>query len=515
LINKGHKTRTGSDIEIAIHAYEEWGPECVKKFRGMFALALYDKNKSKVYLYRDRMGEKPLYYTLIKDNIYFASELKALVGVPGFNKEINKNAIDLFFHYYFIPEPDTPFTAVNKLKTGHFLEIDLETGKFGETSYWDPLAIVPKSKTNPTNEIRKTFAESCNLTLRSDVPVGISLSGGVDSGSILAFSAPNYKSVMNAFSIGYEGTPATDERKLAKSLADKFGVNFIEKEIKVSEIINHFPYLVWSGDDPIADIAAHSIYEVSKLARKHNVKVLLGGAGGDELYWGYPSTIEAAKKNTAKKSVLDKIFNPGFYYNNPNPKNAGLFIRELYSLKFKGSVNRNNYKLPLKAFTKSKKINGSKRTMDSVRDLWLKSDVITLGDRMSMASGVELRAPFLDYKLAEQAYGSQKNVESWKISEKYYFKNAMKGILPDEIMNRPKQGFTPPVAKWISVLTKKYSKLLINGFLVNYDIFDKNKLSLTSSIFQKIPSYTFYQILVMEIWGREYVMGQKPGDLLK
>ena len=513
LKTKGHKLRTGSDIETAIHAYEEWGPNCVKRFRGQFALAIHDKNKKRVLLYRERIGEKPIYFTKVGKSFYFASELKALINIPKFDNSLDLKAIDLYFHYYYIPEPLTPFKDTKKLQAGSFIEINLKKGSFKESLYWDPIGIKPTDDSDPTDKIKKVFETACTLTFRSDVPVGISLSGGIDSGAILAFSAPKFKSVMNAFSIGYEGTPPSDERKMAKELARKFKVNFIEKEIKVSEIVNHFPQLVWSCDDPIADIAAHSIYEVSKLARKHKVKVLLGGIGGDEIFWGYPSSVEAVKQNIKNKKGFSRFLNRKFVYNNPNPSSTGLIITKLYSDKFKEKVGRNNYGSVLDNLKLNSRLNIAITYLDRLRELWLKSNVITLGDRMSMAASVELRSPFLDYKLIELVLSSKKCVEAYELDQKHYFKEAMKGILPEEVTNRPKKGFTPPVGQWISGLIKRYSHLLRNGFLVQYGILDDKKTSLASTLFKNIPTYTLYQLLVMEIWGREFVMGERPKDL--
>ncbi len=506
---KGHKLRTGSDIETAIHAYEEWGPSAVKRFQGQFALALHDKIKKRVFIFRDRLGEKPLYYTEIDATFAFASEMKALITLPNIDRTLNYKAIDLFFHYYFIPEPITAFEKINKLQAGSYMVLDYKNKTKKQIIYWDPEKIIPTKTKDPAKGIKEAFAQACSLTLRSDVPVGISLSGGIDSGAILAFSAPQYKSTMNAFSIGYEGKPPSDERELAKKLAKQFKVNFIESEIKTKEVVKHFPKLVWDCDDPIADIAAHSIYEVSKIARKHGVKVLLGGAGGDELFWGYPSTIEATKKNIKNYSGLGKFMKKEFLYENPNPESTGKIISALYSKNFKDKTDKENFRKPLEKVRTKTQVGIAKKSIDLVRDIWLKSDVVTLGDRMSMAASIELRCPFLDYKLTETALLSKKNVESYKLGQKYYFKKAMEGILPEEVMNRPKRGFTPPVGTWIFAIIKEYSHLLKNGFLVKEGILDKNKLQLLSTVLKNLPTYTTYQMLVMEMWGRQYVMSEK------
>jgi asparagine synthase (glutamine-hydrolysing) len=511
----GHKFRTGSDIEIAIHAYEQYGEKAFEKFRGMFALALHDQNKKLVYLIRDRMGEKPIYYSKIDNKLVFASELKTFTDIQNFDKTLNFEAINNFFHFYFIPEPQTPFLSLNKVPSGSFLKINLETHSELLVKYWNPEAIRPTVDKNPIKMLRKIFDDTSKLILRSDVPVGVSLSGGIDSSSILAYCAPKYKGNLKAFSVGYEGNNESDERKMAKELANQYGIEFFEKEIKISEVVNHFPRLVWDCDEPIADIAAHAIYEVSKIARSNNVKVLLNGAGGDEIFWGYPSTIDSANRNI-NRSFFEKILKGNrYFYNNPDPDSTGTIIETLYSKGFKNHLNIKGYRKLFKRVDKKNQLAVAKYTMDMVRNLWLKNDVVTLGDRMSMASSVELRAPYLDYKLIEYALRSKKIVNGYKKPRKYYQKEMFKGVLSNDILDRPKRGFTPPVTDWVIGIIKKYSKLLNDGFLVKENIIDKTKINIATNVSKIVPNYTLYQMLVIEIWGRIFVYNEKIPSLTK
>lgn len=522
LKGRGHEFKTKSDIEVIVHLYEELGIDFIDKLRGMFAIALFDKKKGLVYLVRDRMGEKPLYWTKTKKGVVFASEMKSLLQTDGINKSLNYSSIDRYFHYYYIPEPETMFKSVKKLKAGSYLEINLNDFKVKEVLYWDPTKIITNNLKDPSELIRTTFADSCKLTLTSDVPVGISLSGGIDSGSILALSAPFYKDKMKAFSIGYEGTPPSDERKLAKELAKKFKVEFIERELKEKNVVDSFPDLVWKGDDPIADIAGCGIYSVNSLARENGVKVLLGGIGGDELFWGYPWTSRAVCK------TLDQYSNwqLGFFGKKPQmyfyDENLGFvaarnFISKMYDKKFKSKIEKNN---SIKMMSsegvdlKDKKF-VAKRGMDLIRDVWLKSNCIALNDRLSMSASVELRSPFLDYKLVEIALGSYKNVMSFDKDPKYFFKKAMKGILPDEVLTRKKQGFTPPVADWLKGINNTYIHLLSDGFLVEKNILNRKKVSGLMKKLEKFSAYKYsiYQLILLEIWGREFVFNQKPAEL--
>lgn len=517
LIKKGHKLSTKSDIETIVHLYEDLGPRFVDKLRGMFALAVYDKVKQKVILVRDRLGEKPLYWTKTKSGYVFASEMKVLLSMKGVKRRLNKSAIDRYFHYYYIPEPDTAFLDIQKLPPGTMMTIDLKTMKTEQQKYWLPEKIEPTDERSPTSRIKEIFSESCLLTLRSDVPVGIALSGGIDSGSILSFAAPAYKKNMKAFSIGYEGTPPSDERLLAKKLAKKYGVEFIEKEIKVKEVIDHFPQLVYDSDDPIADIAAHSIYSVSKLAKDNKVPVLLGGLGGDELFWGYNWLGGAIEKSVGQLSgpmgFLRKRVS--FYDLNPGYITAEKYIKRLYTGEFSNDIDPMN-NLELMRFEGSgKKEDIAKKGLSLIRDVWLVSNCIDLNDRLSMANSIELRSPFLDYKLHELILGSKKAVLAYDKPQKYWLKKAMAGILPDEVMNRPKQGFTPPVASWIKGILQRYLYLLKDGFLIKENIFSKRSVDILLSTWMGIPMnwHALYQIILLEIWGREYYYDQSPDEI--
>lgn len=508
----GHKTRTKSDIELAVHAYEEWGiKKAIQKFRGQFALAIHDKKKNLVILVRDRIGEKPLYFTHRGNKFAFASEVKALLTLPWIDKTIDYSAIDDYMHYYYVPEPKTAFQDIYKLPSGHFMTINIKNGKGPRhiqkiTKYWDAKDIKINLVGDPTQKIKKEFAKACELTLRSDVPIGISLSGGIDSGSILAFCAPKYRN-LQAFSIGYEGTPKTDEREMAKNLARKFGVKFNQIEIKTKDVVKYFPTLVKSMDDPIADIAGHAIYAVSKLARQKGVKVLLGGVGGDELFWGYPSTISATIENVknSKKSLFNFFQKRHFIFKNPDPKATGFLISNLYSKEFRSQIDKNNFLKYLMPIKQKSRLEIAKHSLALTRDLWLKSDVITLSDRLSMANSIELRSPFLDYKLMEVTLSSKENLLGFTLSPKYWFRKAMKNVLTKEILDRPKQGFTPPVADWIAGINKNYAKLLKNGFLVQSGILDKNKIRSLAGLLENIPAYSIYQLILLEIWGRKFV----------
>ncbi len=531
LKRKGHKFRTVSDTETIVHLYEEEGINCLKKLRGMFAFTLVDEKHKKIFIVRDRMGEKPLYWSSTPHGLVFASEMKSILKFKGIDKELNTSAFDEYFHFNYIPEPYTAFRNIQKLPAGCFLDIDIKAKTVEQKRYWDPSQIQITNNQDPTEQIRETFAQSCRLMLRSDVPVGISLSGGVDSSSILAFAAPAYKDTMKAFSIGYEGTPPSDERQMARTLANQFKVEFVEAELKTKDVVDSFPDLVWKGDDPIADIAAYSIFSVNHLSRENDVPVMLGGLGGDEMFWGYPWTQEAIKsaispqnlswRSTVKKGFesIFKIPHPkehylNFYNQNPHYLLAESFLKPLYEPDYRRRLVFDN-NLKYMKFNPENKLSTAKHGMDLIRDLWLFSNCIALNDRLSMASSIELRSPFLDYKLVELSLSSKKVVEGYCMPQKYWLKKAMKGVLPDEVLNRPKRGFTPPVGDWLRGILKEYLELTRGGFLETEKIIDVNRMKLIRRTWNTLPMYWYqlYQLVLLELWGRMYYYDQTVDDL--
>jgi len=502
LDKKGHRRRTESDIEAIIHLYEEYGEKCLDKLEGMFAFIIYDKRNNKAFIARDRMGEKPLYYSIQSTKIYLSSEMKSLIKVVP-NKEIDLDSINLYFHYYYIPEPRTVFKNIKKLEPGHYLLIDLNKNKVLTKQYWDPSSIKIVDKKNLVENINKKFINAVKKTLVADVDVAVSLSGGIDSSAILAIAASKYPKKIKAFTIGYEGSHKSDERMASRLIAKKYNVEHIELELKTKDVVNNFPKLVFDGDDPIADIAGHAIYSISHLAQKNKIKVLLGGLGGDELFWGYPWVRDITQNNYnfSKFDLFNKI----------TPfKNGKKFLTNLTTKKFRSSIKQN---LPENIYQPTNKlktaIDYARAVQNKLRDIWLVSNCIAYNDRLSMASSVELRSPFLNHHLVKTAYENKKNVLSYKLDGKHYFKKAVAKYLPSKILNLPQKGFQPPIAYWLFGIIRKYIILLQNGFLVNQNIIARSKIRFIRITWFLNPFlwYSIYQLLVLEIWCREYILG--------
>lgn len=547
LQKKGHQFTTLSDSETIIHLYEEYGLDCVQHLRGMFTFALWDIRQKRLVLARDRMGEKPLYLYEHNGMLLFASELKALIRSGAVPFQLDPVSIDLYFHYSWIPEPATPIKSIRKLDAAHLLVVDVGTWRVQETCYWR-MEDAPSLTGDPGELIRNELETISKLVIRSDVPVGVALSGGLDSSAIAALSARVYPNTMHAFCVGYPGHPACDERADAKVLANSLGMPFHDVELHTSDMVSEFPKMVYWRDDPIADISGYGYYSVMKLARQHNVPVILQGQGGDELFWGY-SWMQEAMNRTERipriketgwpillelfKALLPQTMNLKcwFYwlksgagissiwkeYINAlhSPKNrlcfyemSGDFLQaqketnNLYSSAFIANLNRNDvfalFTIPQPRpslyllYTKL------------ICATYLRENGITQGDRLSMASSVELRLPLLDHKLVEIVFGLRKTYPDYQLPPKAWLKSAMKDILSEDIMNRPKQGFAPPIREWYHALFEQYGHDLDNGYLVNHAILKQNgarhlaKGNMISGVVHPLS----FKALVLEEWCR-------------
>lgn len=546
---KGHSFLTHSDCETIIHLYEEYGEDFIHHLRGMYAFSLHDQKKNLVYIVRDRMGEKPLYYFKKNDFLLFSSEMKSLLSSTLVPFEFDSKSVYDYFHYQFVPEPRTPLKDVKKLPAGHLIKIDLNGLKIEEKCYWRMEDAKPVAG-DPATLIREELERISEIIIRSDVPVGVALSGGLDSSSIAALAVKKYPGTLHAFSVGYPGRPSNDEREEAKQLADILGIPIHEVELDTKSLVENFEKMNFFRDDPIADISGYGYYAINEAARKNGISVLLQGQGGDELFWGYKWVKDAV--GLTEKSIRYQNFLYGFgiefLKNLPSWRNHSDVLRWVKSfgrirgsfrkyLKFKAPKNRavfyelspdfrmatetldsyltNEFKNSLKnhspydlfSFDKPWKYTDVLITK-LISDTYLLENGIAQGDRLSMAFSVELRLPLIDYKLVELVIGLRKNNQKHPDHidfPKPWLRAAMKGVLSEEIMNRPKKGFAPPVLEWHNELFKVYGHQLLNGELVKANILTKESaLQLSTGPFPDgaICPISF-KALVLENWARQ------------
>jgi len=541
LERRGHRLSTQGDIETILHLYEDYDLDCLQHLRGMFAFALWDSKRRRLVLARDRMGEKPLYLCEQNGKLIFASEMKALLRSGLVPFELDPDAVNLYFHYQYVPEPLTPLRHVRKLDAAHWLTVDVDDWRIEEKCYWQMEDAAPIEGA-PASLIREQLETVSEIVIRSDVPVGVALSGGLDSSAIAALAASKYPGTMHAFSIGYPGSPHNDERADARAFADHIGLPFHDVELATSDLVAFFPELVYWRDDPIADIAGYGYYAVNKLAREHGVPVILQGQGGDELFWGYDWVRDAARQ-TARKQELGARnalaalvhylrlkgptgisryelsqwarqaagLRPGwknFRRDRAAPANQFVFydsthefslaangLNELYAPIFREQLNGSN---ATKVFTTDAPCaNTDVAITKLICDTYLRENGVAQGDRLSMASSIELRLPLLDYRLVETVIGLRKTRSDLDESPKAWLSSAISDLLPDWVVKRPKKGFNPPVREWQAGLFSAYGNTLTQGYLVQNEVLAKGFAERLNS-----DSITF-AALVLEYWCRQ------------
>ena len=475
----GHRYRTKSDTETIVHAYEQWGDDCVQRFRGMFAFAIWDAPKRRLLLVRDRLGIKPLYWTMADDALLFGSEIKALLASGRVDAEANYAVLPEVLSTRYTSGEETLFRGIYKLLPGHRLVF--ERGVVTTSQYWD----VPTRESsdapvsNPVQRFRELLEESVRLRLMADVPLGMFLSGGIDSSAIAAIMARLIDRPLQTFSVAFKDR-AFNELEYAREVARTIGAVSHEVVIDDRDFFGALPRLVWHEDEPIAHPSSVPLYFVSELARQH-VIVVLTGEGSDELlagYGKYPRVAWNWRAGTvyermlpapvrdsiarglvpmlprklaryAKRSFLamDRSPEAMFFDNFASIRLADQ--QRLLTPAFRAAATRAGaYASSLGYFNAP---NGTSTLLDRLLYADIKTYLVELlmkQDQMSMATSIESRVPFLDHKLVEFAATLP---DSWKLSgftTKRILREAMKGLLPESILNRPKMGFPVPFAGW-------------------------------------------------------------------
>jgi asparagine synthase (glutamine-hydrolysing) len=477
----GHTFRTHCDTEVIVHAWEEWGPECVQRFRGMFAFALWDRNRQTLFLARDRLGVKPLYYSFLPNGTFlFGSELKALLAYPGFPKPLDPLAIEDYFAYGYVPEPRTIYQGTYKLSPGHHLTLVRGQPVPQPKSYWDiPFrAHGPITEQDAQEELIHRLRESIKIRLVSEVPLGAFLSGGVDSGAVVALMAELSQEPVNTCSIAFND-PKFNEAAYAAKVADRYHTRHRVEQVEPDDF-SLLDRLASLYDEPYADSSALPTYRVCELARK-SVTVALSGDGGDENLAGYRRyrfhMAEERMRSLLPLGIRRPLFGAlGAMY--PKADWAPRVFRAkstfealardsvegyFHSVSLLGDRLRNRLFSP--AFQSSLqgyravevlKRHAAQSPTDDPLSLvqyldmktYLPGDILTKVDRASMAHALEVREPLLDHPFVEWVSGLPAHYKLRGGEGKYLFKKALTPYLPDDILYRPKMGFAVPLASW-------------------------------------------------------------------
>jgi asparagine synthase (glutamine-hydrolysing) len=492
LILKGHKFSTRSDTETILHAYEEWGECCVEKLRGMFAFAIWDSKEKTLFLARDRLGIKPLFYGEHNGGFYFASEMKAILAVPDFPREIDEVALTNYFTLSYTPAPLTIFKNIRKLLPGHTLT--LKDGKISIKKYWDLTFVSDRSKSEDyfIEKFMELLQEAVKIRLISEVPLGAFLSGGIDSSTVVALMSSASESSVKTFSVGFGGNIGgyLDERKYAKLVADRYRTDHKEYEVLPSPE-GLIEKIVRSFDEPFADDSAIPSFFVCKIARE-NVTVALSGLGGDEVFAGYERYLGFKLSQEYKK--VPSFFREDFirkFVENFHERRDGhytvnhmkRFVRsaslrpELTYLGYLSKMNSNLkgsffseperfekhfqscQDLVLSYFNSSNISNGSdslNRAFYCDIKTYLPEDILAVTDRMSMHHALEVRVPFLDHKFMEFCATIPPEMKMKWFRKKYLLKKAVQKLLPGPVIHHRKQGFASPMAQWLKTDLKPF-----------------------------------------------------------
>ncbi|MFZ1720116.1 MAG: asparagine synthase (glutamine-hydrolyzing) [Candidatus Moraniibacteriota bacterium] len=539
LEKEGYSFTSHSDTEVILALYDKYQEKCLDHLRGMFAFAIYDEQENTLFAARDRVGKKPFKYYQDENVFLFASELKAILTQPEYDRKPDYTAIHHYLTLQYVPAPLTGFQGIKKLEPGHYMHIDLNTRQIEKKQYWklDYSEKLDLSEDEWKKHILEKLEESVKLRMISDVPIGAFLSGGIDSSAVVAMMAQNSNQPIKTFTIGFKEAKF-DETKYARIIAEKFKTDHTEFIVEPNAI-ELLPMLVRQYEEPFADSSALPTYSVSKLTRDH-VTVALNGDGGDENFAGYSrysafqmsllldhfhflhknigTPLAKLAANTMKNTFFDRVYrfsrslsedyrsrymNYTSYFTNPQKA-------ELYTDDFKRKVwQSDTYDLIANAFDGSGSTNRTEQAVSADFNTYLPDDLLVKVDIASMAVALEGRSPFLDHEFLELTAQIPFDLKIKGFNnKKYILKEALRGIIPDEVMFRPKMGFGVPIQSWFRNELKDYTrKKLLDGHLVKGNLFRKEYIEhiLDQHCHTNINfSPHIWALLTLELWFEEF-----------
>jgi asparagine synthase (glutamine-hydrolysing) len=536
LLKRGHRFSTHSDTEVIVHLYEEMGPDCVNKLRGMFAFALYDERRQKLLIARDRLGKKPLHYALQGQRLLFGSEIKAILAVAPELATVNTEALLQYMYFGYVPDPLTAFTTIQKLPPGHLLEF--ENGEINVRQYWD----LPQYSTHPPRseeecleEMEHRLAEAVRIRLISDVPLGALLSGGTDSSTVVALMARASSNPVKTFAIGFRNQEF-NEAPYARMVAEKFGTDHHELIVE-PDVFETVETLTSSLEEPFGDSSMLPTYYVSQLARKH-VTVALSGDGGDEIFGGYDRYAIHLRRRVferipsgARRFYREKIYPllPGDMRGKKFSYHVSLPWRERYvdaislvpaferdipllSDEFRavGRASGDPEDVMYRYFEQAPAKDPVSQMLYVDTKTYMVGDILTKVDRMSMATSLEVRVPILDHEFVEWATGLPLD---WKIrggKQKYILRKLAERVgVPREVLYRPKQGFALPLVHWLKhELKELILSVLLDPRTLQRGYFEARGVrQLLDEHFRGRRSHSgqIWRLLMFELWHRNYL----------
>jgi asparagine synthase (glutamine-hydrolysing) len=563
LIERGHRYRSRADTETIIHLYEERGLDFVQELEGDFAIALWDENARRIVLARDRIGVKPLYYTIAGGRLIFASEIKAILEHPSVSRDIDEEALYHYMTFLTTPAPMTLFAGIRKLPAGCLMTCDAR-GDIKLTRYWDAIVTEPDSalindEQAMTDKLRSLLTESIEKRMMSDVPFGVFLSGGIDSTANVALMAQLMNQPVRTFTVGFRDNPAYNETEQAREVARHYHTDHHEIMIGQQELLDFLPDLVFHQDEPIADPVCVPLYYVSKLARQSGTTVIQVGEGADELFCGYrdythylklhdyawrhvarlpgflrraiSATGQSLMRMTADKwpsrwhkiapdllrrlAAGEELFWSGAMIFDEVHKEK-LFARGLKQRLRANSNGADDFSSYTVVRADLDRLLASKPDAELLERITYQELKLRLAelllmrvDKMTMATSVEARVPFLDHKLVEFALSLPRNMKYRDGETKYILKRALRGIIPERVINRKKEGFGAPINEWMLDRFGGFvERTLMNSSLRRRELFDYDFIAqLLKEHRRGRVNYSFFlwSLLNLSLWYEQWI----------
>ena len=546
---RGHRYRTKSDTETIIHLFEEYGRDCVKYLRGMYAFAIWDRRKRQLFIARDRLGIKPLYYWYDGKTLLFGSEIKAILAHPGVSAEFNRATLAEYLAFGYIPEPETMYAGIKKLLPGHTLELG-ETGELRTTQYWDLTVQADdgrRARQHYVNRYRELLEECVSSHLMSDVPLGVFLSGGLDSSAVAALTTKIRREPIETFAVGY-GEEAFSELPYARLVAKHIGSKHHEVRLSREEFFQTLPRLIWHEDEPIVWPSSVSLYFVARLARER-VTVVLTGEGSDETLAGYTRyawTLKNSRMDQAYRTIMPefgrKLVRAGIH---AGPLSGALhrklehtflvrdgaswpsfYFDNFYSA-FSGAEQERLLKPEMQAMCGDAYAGSMQYWNASSGDMlhrMLYTDIKTYlvellmkQDQMSMAASIESRVPFLDHVLVEFTASIPAKYETRGLAGKFILKSAVEDVLPREVVYRQKMGFPTPWAYWLAgPQLDQLEQLLLEPRTRERGYFDPEAVQTLFAEHRagsRDHGNRIWRLLNLELWERVCVEGEPIGEV--
>ncbi|MBE2216501.1 MAG: asparagine synthase (glutamine-hydrolyzing) [Opitutaceae bacterium] len=532
----GHRFSTHSDTEVIVHGYEQWGRDCVSRFNGMFAFAIWDTHNRELFIARDHLGIKPLYYTQLGSTLLFASEIKAILAYPGIQRAVDLDALAQLFTFRYVPSPLTLFKGILKLPPGHWMHAG--AGRVTIERFWRtrPIVNTARSEADIIAEYQDLLKDAIRIQLRSDVPLGLFLSSGIDSGVILAIMREFSSSPVQAFTIGFDGGEKTNEVDDARAMAKMFGADHMFQMIGPADYARYYERYMNDLEEPVGNETAAAFYFVSHITSK-KVKVALTGQGADEPWAGYgrhrgaklsgtysrlpapvtwalreaisriPGRAERIKRGVLSLDEADMLTRFAKIYS--------FFSADMKARLFTGKLKADLDADPFHTRHALARLQKDVADLDPLTQMLyvdtrsnLPDDLLMVGDKTSMACSLEVRVPFLDYRLVEFIETLPPSMKLRGMNGKYLHKKACEKWLPKEVVYRKKKGFANPVEHWFRVGMKDFvdDHLLGSGAAI-HQYFDVNYIA---EILKADRSGTeqyrrqIYLLLSLELWHRSF-----------